>query len=75
MRYERLELDLSTTACHELLAILNNDLSNADGKTQEVTYELTNLRNELHARIHRYDPDPKSLLNSLNDEAKEWLDL
>jgi hypothetical protein len=52
MRYEHLELDLTTAACDELYAILRSPPGLSD--------ELWNLRNELRARLQRRDQDPKA---------------
>lgn len=60
MRYERLELDLSTAACHELVQYLATDAQFDFSKAPaSVAVELSNFYNELCARLQRRDPDPK----------------
>ena len=62
MRYEHIELDISTVSCAELLEVLGEDL--------RCNPELANLQNELRARLQRRDVDPHCPLN----EQKDWLE-
>lgn len=59
MRYERLELDLSTAACDALEKILVADTAQGT-RDPHVEAELLNLTNELRARLQRRDPDPRA---------------
>ena len=54
MRYEHIELDISTAACDELLRLLT------PGDQYDPSYgpEVTNFANELRARLQHTDPDP-----------------
>ena len=66
MRYEHIELDISTAACdtlHRLLCLdpYENELVPALGP------ELELLRNQLYARLQHRDPDPQSLKNDNTD--------
>lgn len=66
MRYERLELDLSTKACDILMDIIGNAF---DGPSEtRAEQEIANLYNELRARLQRRDPDPKCPKNE-----EDWL--
>jgi hypothetical protein len=57
MRYERIDVTLSTAACAWLKGALNLlDESQLKGVS---FYELLNLRNELEARLQRTDQDPQ----------------
>lgn len=66
MRYEHIELDISTAACAELVRLMTPP----DQYDPEISDELVNLRNNLAARLQRRDADPHCPLN----EAKDWLD-
>lgn len=66
MRYERLELDLSTAACAELVACMYR------GGWHSCGPELENLRNELEARLQRRDQDPKATQGA--SPKTDWLD-
>lgn len=65
MRYEHIELNLSTRAC----ALLLDKLGGPDEILFDV--ELANLQNELRARLQRRDADPQC---PKNVPTEEWLD-
>lgn len=64
MRYEHIELDLSTRACAALLDMVQNDMRTPNEP------ELLNIANNLAARLQRRDIDPHCPLN----RAEDWLD-
>lgn len=71
MRYEHIELDLSTEACDALHTLLLKD--KAQGTYSPVAEaELLNLANNLRARLQRRDVDPHCPKNQVSTE--EWLD-
>ena len=57
MRYEHLELDLSTATC----AAIHSALENHPALHTDAGTELTNFVNELRARLQRRDQDVKAL--------------
>ena len=64
MRYEHIELDISTAGCAALLEHLSQCCFPIDKYGQRADDELTNLKNELRARLQRRDVDvhcPKNL--------------
>ena len=64
MRYEHIELDISTKACdelHRVLAMFNE-------QTRPLCAELQQLRNNLRARLQRRDVDPHCPLNLTDEE-------
>lgn len=63
MRYEHIELNISTAACAELERMLDDR-----GMTSP---ELINLMNELRARLQRRDVDPHCPKNFQTEE--DWL--
>ena len=60
MRYEHIELDLTTETCAVLLEALERFDRVGEGLSEHTTNELANLRNELRARLQRRDQDPKA---------------
>jgi hypothetical protein len=74
MRYEHIELDISTAACdtlHRLLCLDPYRLLCLDPYENELVPalgpELELLRNQLYARLQHRDPDPQSLKNDNTD--------
>lgn len=65
MRYERLEIDISTPALHALREALGHRAWAME--TEHVRIELDNFINELEARLQRRDADPKCPLNDNMD--------
>lgn len=67
MRYEHIELDLSTAACSFMLEAMQrySKIETQPG----VETELSNVRNELTARLQRKDQDPQAAV-----PAESWLD-
>ena len=61
MRYEHIELDLSTAACDALLTYLLPGATRSDA----VGVELHNLYNELRARLQRTDVDLHSVSSAI----------
>lgn len=59
MRYEHIEMDISTVACHTLMKILEPHAAFyfSEQPTGSAA-ELMNLYNELRARLQRRDVDP-----------------
>ena len=57
MRYEHIELDLSTAACEWLYCLLRDEYTPDIPEASRV--ELVNLENELRSRLQRTDQDPK----------------
>jgi hypothetical protein len=67
MRYEHLEFDLSTAACSFMLEAMGRY---SKVETQPgVETELSNVRNELRARLQRTDQDP----NAAVPAEEDWL--
>ena len=64
MRYEHIELDISTAAC----AAVYDALRGVPTLLQPVESELDNLRNELRARLQRRDVDARAV-----QEDDTWL--
>lgn len=62
MRYEHIELDISTAACAALREALTH--TPRTEISDIVAAELMNLDNELRARLQRRDVDPHCLLNT-----------
>ena len=60
MRYEHIELDLTTATCAVLLEALEGLDPIGAGLSEHTNNEITNLRNELRARLQRRDQDPKA---------------
>ncbi len=72
MRYEHLELDLSTAACAFMLEALERY---SRVETQPgVEVELSNVRGELMARLQRRDQDPKAQEKEEN-LMHDWMDV
>jgi len=67
MRYEHVELDLSTAACSFMLEAMER-YSRVDSMPG-VEIELSNVRNELRARLQRKDQDPQATI-----PTEGWLD-
>jgi hypothetical protein len=65
MRYEHIVLDLTTRACDRLLDMVETDCRTPSDP------ELTNLANELRARLQRTDQDPQATVPN-TDEG--WLE-
>jgi hypothetical protein len=63
VRYENIELNLSTAACDVLLRMLEDKLEHRH-KTMlnGPGAELRNLENELRARLQRTDQDPHATI-------------
>lgn len=68
MRYEHIELDLSTAACALLLDYIQYADYTAPLNSPE--HEILNLRNNLRARLQRRDTDPHCPLNA----SEDWLE-
>lgn len=67
MRYEHIELDISTAACALLLEyLMYTDYIAKEGPELEVH----NFKNNLRARLQRRDVDPHCPLNA----SEDWLD-
>lgn len=66
MRYEHIELDISTAACSALLDRLIHSPKAAD---EFVRNEVENFVNELRARLQRRDVDPHCPKN-----APDWME-
>lgn len=66
MRYEHIELDISTATCH-ILKDAVEEYIHACG-TDLTKAEMTNLYNELRARLQRRDTDPHCPLNATDEE-------
>lgn len=66
MRYEHIELDISTVCCDQLLRALDHIT-----ETESLTASILNLRNELVARLQRRDVDPHC---PKNVTSEDWLD-
>jgi hypothetical protein len=63
-RYEHIELDISTAACHNLMLRLQTDAQYGfQTLPSPPREELMNLYNELCARLQRRDVDPHCLKN------------
>lgn len=67
MRYEHIELDISTATCDAILRAL--DFCDP-GLHEVVAAEVLNFKNELRARLQRRDEDARCNLNN----PKVWLD-
>lgn len=67
MRYEHIELDISTAACSALFEALTTC---PKSESELVRNELGNLVSELRARLQRRDVDPHCPKNA----SEEWLD-
>ncbi|MDE2097005.1 MAG: hypothetical protein KGL39_07150 [Patescibacteria group bacterium] len=67
MRYEHIELDISTATCVVIEAQLEGVWEN-DGLPQLVRDEIQNFVNNLRARLQRRDVDPHCPLNA----EEEW---
>jgi hypothetical protein len=70
MRYEHIELDISTAACSELLGMLSEHELAIRRLPQPACDELVNFENELRARLQRRDADPHAKQGAEN----AWLD-
>ena len=62
MRYEHIELDISTATCDALLALLDQNEAIWE-HYPEIAAEFANFRNELRSRLQRRDADPHCPLN------------
>jgi|HubBroStandDraft_4_1064222.scaffolds.fasta_scaffold00046_49 hypothetical protein len=60
MRYEHIELDLTTAACAALLTMLKRGDPLGEAWSDHTATEMINLRSELEARLQRRDQDPKA---------------
>lgn len=69
MRYEHVELDMSTRACALLQTVIECTLGNHEDEPEAVRGELVNLANELRARLQHHDQDPKAATQS------DWMDV
>lgn len=71
MRYEHIELDISTATCAELLSMVDRADPVGEGWIPRVKDEIKNLQNELRARLQRRDVDPHCPKNA--PAAEDWL--
>lgn len=71
MRYEHIELDISTASCSFIEAALEGAEHN-DALPTLVRDEVQNFVNELRSRLQRRDADPHCPKNQVS--AEEWLD-
>jgi hypothetical protein len=67
VRYEHIELDISTAACDEILQRLTRDRSNDEWAPKD-SAEFINFCNELRSRLQRRDADPHCPLNVTDEE-------
>lgn len=68
IRYEHIELDISTRTCHELMLRLQTDAQYGFKQYPTPTREeLINFYNELCARLQRQDVDPHCPKNFVPD--------
>jgi hypothetical protein len=76
MRYEHIELDISTEACvalaYILPALVGGDTGPEPKLSEYAKNELVLMQNELRARLQRRDIDPHCPKNF--SETEEWLD-
>jgi hypothetical protein len=73
MRYEHIELDISTAACAVILNALEEHTPD-NGLAKETEIELANLKNELRARLQRRDVDVHCPKNFPVPVQTDWMD-